>query len=580
MADTQSIDPAQAAAEAAAKAQAQVQAQNPGAANGFVTQVAQKIAEADNILVALSKDPTVDEMAAAIGLTLFLDGLGKHATAIYSGLTPNALEFLKPGDTFESNTNSLRDFIIALNKEKADHLRYKLDGDYVKVYITPYKTTIDENDLEFSHGDYNVDLVVALNVPTANDLDAALTEHGRIMHDASAVDITTGEPGKFGEIEWSDPKASSVSEMVTQLVLKLQNSETKMTAEEATAFLTGIVAETERFSNERTTPAAMAMASRLMEMGADQQLVATNITIESPVMGAIDGNAPVDATEGNDPTTLDVSHEGSVEAGVPAAVTDSAMVTEPAVKVEPTVVTEPVKMPVVETPAAVEPTTPIATEPIINAKEKVIEPEEGFMPVMETPESVATPEPVAAPAPAPVAPEPVVTPEPVAPTPEMPVSMPEVVTPEPVMPIPAEPTAPVAPAEPEVPAEPEGPKDYGAMIDAALAEGVPPAPEAPEANHLPEMDYTPQETTVETAAQPAVEPVLPMPENNVVLPPPPAPNVDFSQVVPTDANGMPVLPQVQETQPQPVVQPQPVAQPAQPAQPAQNDPAAFRIPGM
>ena len=60
----------------------------------------------------------------------------------------------------ETGTESLQDFVIALNKDKADHLRYKIDGDFVKVYVTPYKTTISGDDIEFSRGDYNVDLVI------------------------------------------------------------------------------------------------------------------------------------------------------------------------------------------------------------------------------------------------------------------------------------------------------------------------------------------------------------------------------------------------------------------------------------
>ena len=189
--------------------------------SGALDKVLKRVGEAENVLVALSDSPSVDEMAAAIGLTMALDSIGKHATAIYSGKTPNVLEFLDPQKTFETNTNSLQDFIIALNKEKADHLRYKVDGDFVKVYITPYRTTISENDLEFSRGDFNVDLVISLNVAAATDLDGALKEHGRIMHDASAVNITNHEPGKFGEIEWSEPGASSISEMVTKLSFKL-----------------------------------------------------------------------------------------------------------------------------------------------------------------------------------------------------------------------------------------------------------------------------------------------------------------------------------------------------------------------
>ena len=166
--------------------------------NDIISNVINKINNSQNILIALSSDPSVDELSAAIGLSLFLDKLGKRATAIYSGTTPNALEFLKPEETFEPTVDTLQDFVIALNKEKADHLRYKLDGDYVKIFITPYHARISEEDLEYSYGDFNVDLVLALDVANGVDLDSALREHGRIMHDASIVNITTGNPGKLG----------------------------------------------------------------------------------------------------------------------------------------------------------------------------------------------------------------------------------------------------------------------------------------------------------------------------------------------------------------------------------------------
>ncbi len=270
-------------------------------------EVAGKINEAQNILIALSSDPSVDEMAAAIGLSLFLDRLGKRATAIYSGTTPNALEFLKPEDTFESTADTLQDFVIALNKEKADHLRYKLDGDYVKIYITPYRNRISEDDLDFSYGDFNVDLVLALDVANGIDLDSALREHGRIMHDAVIINITTGNPGKLGEIEWSDKSASSVSEMVAKL-LYATKGESRLEKEEATAFLTGIVAATNRFSNAKTTAETMRMSSRLMESGANQQLVSKNITpdVDNEIISMPD---KLQQEQNDDPINLSIRHD-------------------------------------------------------------------------------------------------------------------------------------------------------------------------------------------------------------------------------------------------------------------------------
>ena len=247
------------------------------ASNLVMAKVAEKIANSRNILIALSGDPSVDELSAAICLAEFLDRLGKHAIAIYSGVMPEALNFLNPKDKFENSADVLQDFVIALNKDKADHLRYKLEGDFVKVFITPYREKIVSDNLEFSYGDYNVDLVLALNVANGIDLDDALREYGKIMSDATVVNITTGNPGKFGEIEWNNKHASSVSEMIANL-LTSASGDTKLDADEATALLTGIVAATDRFAKANTFPSTMQVASTLMDFGADQQLVAANIS--------------------------------------------------------------------------------------------------------------------------------------------------------------------------------------------------------------------------------------------------------------------------------------------------------------
>jgi len=98
-------------------------------------QIIEKIKSANNILVTVSKNPSVDELSATLGLSVLLNKLDKHATAIFSGLFPPAITFLDPDKVFEGTADSLRDFIIALDKEKADHLRYKVEGDVVKIYI-------------------------------------------------------------------------------------------------------------------------------------------------------------------------------------------------------------------------------------------------------------------------------------------------------------------------------------------------------------------------------------------------------------------------------------------------------------
>jgi hypothetical protein len=247
-----------------------------------------------------------------------LNKLDKHATAVFSGATPPAINFLEPGKTFENNVDSLRDFIIALDKEKADRLRYKVEDDVVKIFITPYRTTITNKDLQFSQGDFNVDLIIGLGVENRDELDKAITAHGRILHDATVATINAAtQKSSLGSIDWQDSAASSLCEMLVGLSESLQAN--ILDQQISTAMLTGIVAATERFSNQHTTPRVMTMAAQLMAAGANQQLIANNLRVEaampkvsSPAEGSAKVKTEAEAEKGNG--EMQIRHDGKPNA--------------------------------------------------------------------------------------------------------------------------------------------------------------------------------------------------------------------------------------------------------------------------
>ena len=575
----------------------------------IAAQVAERIKDSDNVLVALSKNPSVDELSAALGLTFVLDKLGKHATAIFSGAVPNAIEFLEPEKTFESNTNSLQDFIIALDKEKADHLRYKIEGDFVKVYITPYKTTLTENDLEFTHGDYNVDLIIALNVESESDLDSALSEYGKIKHDASSINISAAAPGKFGDLEWGDPAASSVSEMVANLadILDDGNGEEKLIDKStATALLAGVVAATNRFSNERTTADTMSIAARLMAGGADQQLISSSIpvniltndtvdvnnevaAVEETLSGAVDYEPEPVAPKPKDPTKLEIDRsaptsEPELSAKKPDNVPDLPA-SEPA-PIAPTdeTPTAPEKAPEIETIAVPAPAEAAPVDLPTPELEPLAEP---IIPVApEKPAGISEDAP---------APQPAILPEPE--------SIPEDA--------PAEPESVMASGEkvltPPSETGEKPPIDYAAEMEKELREDFPEPTVAPRAAELPIAEMAPIEAPIAPAdnyPENAV-PVVPAPVINdavqspVTMPPTapaqPAPNVDPSQPpiapmgvdpnaeyvnpplpMPSDGNILPPPPipfSLDDAAPMPPATPapQPVAEPAPSAGPSAQE---------
>jgi len=284
-------------------------------------QVIEKIKSATNILVTVSNDPSVDALSAALGLTLMLNKLDKHATAVFSGAIPPAITFLDPAKTFESTTDSLRDFIIALDKEKADHLRYKVEGDVVKIFITPYRTTITSEDLDFSQGDYNVELVIALGVDNQDHLDKALEAHGKILHDAVVITVSAGDQvSQLGSIDWREAQASSLCEMLVGLSDGIKTDKEKnslLDQQTATSLLTGIVAATDRFSNTKTSSRVMTVAAQLMAAGADQQLIAAKLqeshTIDSLSVSESNGSpieeAPTQPATKSADGGLSIAHE-------------------------------------------------------------------------------------------------------------------------------------------------------------------------------------------------------------------------------------------------------------------------------
>ena len=294
--------------------------------SNITNRVVEKIKASENILIALSKNPNIDEISAALGLAMILDTMRKHVTAIFSGQVPNVLQFLKPEETFEKTTNSLQDFIIALSKDKVDHISYKIEGDFVKVYVTPYKATIGQSDLSMSHGDYNVDLVICFNVISGDEIDPALSEYGRIMHDATAINLTVDTPGRFAELEWQDSNVSSISEMIVGLADRLGLA--SFSEQVATALLTGIVASTDHFSNPRTSSNTMSIASKLMSFGANQQLISSQIMEKIKTPAETQASNEVQVSNG-----VQVP-EASVIAATPATPLDPAVPTTPAVTVD------------------------------------------------------------------------------------------------------------------------------------------------------------------------------------------------------------------------------------------------------
>lgn len=271
-------------------------------------QLINKIESVDNILVTVSRNPSVDELTAALALSLALNQLKKRSVAVFSGEIPSVMHFLDPEKTFESNADSLRDFIISISKDKADRLRVRPEGNFVKVYITPYRTSITKDDLKFSEGDFNVQLVIAFGVTEREDLDASIASHGRIFHNAVAATINLSRGAdNLGTISLQDIESGCYSVSCYQIIKALDSGKRNLVnSAVATALLTGIVSATDQFRNNVTSPNIMTVSAELMTKGADPQLVSSELEGKPSERRIIDDESSDDISNN---TSLSFSRE-------------------------------------------------------------------------------------------------------------------------------------------------------------------------------------------------------------------------------------------------------------------------------
>ena len=307
------------------------------------------------------------------------------------------------------------------------------------------------------------------------------------MHDASIINITTGNPGKFGEIIWSDKTKSSVSEMVAELLYGMKKIPVEK--EEATAFLTGIIAATNRFLNASTTSSAMQIASRLMESGANQQLISENLTGDTDnQMFSFNNDLKDRRAEDASESSLTVEHNTSA---------DDDTADEPSTDSEPT-----------RGEIAAPEATPEATSEVTPEAAPEVTPSSSIVPD----ELQATAEVLSG-----------VGAEAIAPSQNTPVTL----TPS---------------ADFSADSSLTGAKDYGKMLEEALAEN-PASAIAPIVSSTPEIDGVP-EMNYDSLPSSDILPPPPTPpiDANAITPPTAAPDITTPPTAPLDTIAPPNTP--------------------------------------
>ena len=238
------------------------------------SQIRDILATNETIGIVIGKNPSMDEMGAALALYLSLETSGKKALVASATKPLVELSSLvgidKVANSFEGEGG---DLIVSFpyREGEIDKVSYTLEEGFLNIVVKPGELGISftEQDVIFRRKGEYPRLIFTIGVPRISDLSSVFDISA--LKDTQIVNIDNGAENQgFGDILVLTPGSSSISEEVTKLMLSLS---LEIDLDVAQNLLSGIAQATNNFQNPNTTPAAFEMAGVLMGKGAIRQRV-------------------------------------------------------------------------------------------------------------------------------------------------------------------------------------------------------------------------------------------------------------------------------------------------------------------
>ncbi len=244
-------------------------------------QAKQLIEKSQKILLVAHAKMDGDTLSAAIAMHKLLQKIGKKTVVACADAVPEVFSFLPETGVMEREISSGNDFVIALDcsRTQAQKLRWKIEGNELKIFVTPFGGKFQESDVKFSEQS-DFDLIISIDAADRQQLGSIFEENTELFARVPLLvfDHHASNPG-FGTVNVIDTKAASTTEVIFHFlpILFGEQWKKKIDADISTLLLTGIITDTASFQNPNTTPKSLEVAADLVEMGARQQEIIRHI---------------------------------------------------------------------------------------------------------------------------------------------------------------------------------------------------------------------------------------------------------------------------------------------------------------
>lgn len=226
------------------------------------------IQRANRPLIVLREAPSVDDVATALALVAILKKWNKPADIVSSGgPAPRSLAFLA-GPSVKSDLPNVRSLTVQLNvaKTKVDELSYAVEGDELRIHITPKNGVWTNEDVKVATSAYRYDLIVMIGVPDMPSLGRFANDYADFIFQTPIVNLDHSPSNEhYGHLNIVDISAVANGEVAYEILSRID--EQIVDEYVATCFLTGMVAKTKSFKTPNVSPKTLKVVGSLMNAG-------------------------------------------------------------------------------------------------------------------------------------------------------------------------------------------------------------------------------------------------------------------------------------------------------------------------
>ena len=220
--------------------------------------------------ILLPINPTVDSVAAAIGLYFGLTKLGKSVTVASTSDIPTSYGVAGADKVQKSIATGGDNLVVSFpySDGSIDKVTYNIEGNLFNLVIQPREgyEKLDPSQVKYTYAGGKVDSIIVIDAPTLNSLGDLYTTNQDQFKGKDIINIDRHlTNGNFGTINLLEKKMSSTCEIIMRVLSYVNIAIDK---DLATTLYNGIVAATNNFSSYSVNPDTFEASAYLLKSGA------------------------------------------------------------------------------------------------------------------------------------------------------------------------------------------------------------------------------------------------------------------------------------------------------------------------